>query len=241
MEGESNNISDSRLMKGVLDELNGQCTKSKFQYCLRGNNEFKHLFHKVLTPSDVENKKFVIPRRYAIKYFSHIHHNEEIDIYDSSTQLWRFRFFYCQSSKKFSFTKGWPKFVMVKGLRARDIIVFNLCESKNGTNETLNTFVIDVVKSNEGLKLDLALNNNAIDADAALTPVLLFGKQIVVIVKSSTCYIFKITNLALLLKLNLATSIHNDVSVFQKRLYYEVEDTLLIPKLLTLFQTITLS
>ena len=67
---------------------------------------------------------------------------------------------------------------MVKGLRARDIIVFNLCESKNGTNETLNTFVIDVVKSNEGLKLDLALNNNAIDADAALTPVLLFGKQI---------------------------------------------------------------
>ncbi|XP_015060370.1 AP2/ERF and B3 domain-containing transcription factor At1g51120-like [Solanum pennellii] len=170
MEGESNNISDSRLMKGVLDELNGQCTK--------GNNEFKHLFHKVLSPSDVENKKFVIPRRYAIKYFSHIQQNEEIDIYDSSTQLWRFRFFYCQSSKKFSFTKGWPKFVMVKGLRARDIIVFNLCESKNGTNETRNTLVIDVVKSNEGLKMDLALNNNAIDDDDALTPVLLFGKQI---------------------------------------------------------------
>jgi len=27
MEGESNNISDSRLMKGVLDEHNGQGTK----------------------------------------------------------------------------------------------------------------------------------------------------------------------------------------------------------------------
>ncbi|KAK6773732.1 hypothetical protein RDI58_028970 [Solanum bulbocastanum] len=28
MEGESNNISNSRLMNGVLDEHNGQCTKN---------------------------------------------------------------------------------------------------------------------------------------------------------------------------------------------------------------------
>ncbi|XP_015061005.1 AP2/ERF and B3 domain-containing transcription factor At1g51120-like [Solanum pennellii] len=174
MEGESNNVSDSRLMKGVLDEQNSQPT--------RGNSEssLKQLFQKVLTPSDVGNKIFVIPRRYAIKYFSHIQHNEEVDFYDSSTQSWRFKLFYCQSSKKFTFTKGWHKFVQAKNLKAGDTIVFNLCEIKNGTHENSNTFVIDVVKNDEGLPMDLALNHNvvAVDVDAAPTPVLLFGKQI---------------------------------------------------------------
>ncbi|WMV58183.1 hypothetical protein MTR67_051568 [Solanum verrucosum] len=87
-------------------------------------------------------------------------------------------FFYCQSSKKFMFTKGWRKFVKAKSLRARDTIVFNLCESKNGTNDNCNTFVIDVVKNVEGLPMNLALNHDAIDVDVALTPDLLFGKQI---------------------------------------------------------------
>uniref|UniRef100_M1BAM0 Uncharacterized protein n=1 Tax=Solanum tuberosum TaxID=4113 RepID=M1BAM0_SOLTU len=100
MEGESNNISDSRLMKGVMDEHNGQCTK------------------------------------------------------------------------------GWHKFVKAKSLRATNTIVFNLCESKNGTNENRNTFVIDVMKNVEDLPMDLELNHDAIDVDAALTPGLLFRKQI---------------------------------------------------------------
>ncbi|KAK4726859.1 hypothetical protein R3W88_031776 [Solanum pinnatisectum] len=174
MEDESNNISDSRLMVGVLDEHNSQCTK--------GNTEssFKQLFQKVLTQSDVGNNMFVISRRYAIEYLSHIQHNEEMDFYDRSRKSWKFSFFYCQSSKIFIFifTKGWHKFVKAKILIARDAIVFNLCESKNGTNENCNTFVIDVVKNVEGLPMDLALNHDVVDVDAALTPIFLFGKQI---------------------------------------------------------------
>ncbi|KAK6772853.1 hypothetical protein RDI58_028091 [Solanum bulbocastanum] len=172
MKGENNNISDSRLMKGVLDEHNGQGTKGNIE------SSFKQLFQKVLTQNDVGNRIFVIPRRYAIKYFSHIQHNEEIDFYDSSRNSWTFRLFYCQSSKKFSFTKGWHKFVKAKSLSARDTIVFNLCESKNGTNENCNTFVIDVVKNVEGLPMDLTLKHDVVDVDVALTPILLFGKQI---------------------------------------------------------------
>ncbi|KAK6773733.1 hypothetical protein RDI58_028971 [Solanum bulbocastanum] len=121
---------------------------------------------------------FVIPRRYAIEYFLHIQHNDEMDFYDRSRKSWKFRFFYCQSSKKFIFTKGWYKFVKAESLRAGDTIVFNLCESKNGTNENCNSFVIDVVKNVEGLSMDLALNLDVVDVDAALTPVFLFGKQI---------------------------------------------------------------
>ncbi|KAG5572397.1 hypothetical protein H5410_062163 [Solanum commersonii] len=131
MEGESNNISDSRLMNGVMDKHNGQYTKS-----------------------DVGNNMFVITRRYAIEYFSRIQDNEEIDFYDRSRKSWKF------------------------SLRATDTIVFNLCESKNGTNENCNTFMIDVMKNVEGLPMNLALHHDAIDVDAALTPALLFRKQI---------------------------------------------------------------
>ncbi|WMV57801.1 hypothetical protein MTR67_051186, partial [Solanum verrucosum] len=53
-------------------------------------------------------------------------------------------------------------------------LFFNLCESKNGTNENCNTFVIDVVKNVEGLPMDLALNHDVVDINAALIPVLLF-------------------------------------------------------------------
>ncbi|KAG5571551.1 hypothetical protein H5410_061317 [Solanum commersonii] len=81
-----------------------------------------------------------------------------------------------------------------------------MCESKNGTNENHNTFVIDVVKNVEGLPMDLALNH---DVDAALTTILLFGKQI------------GWTKTKRGNELNLATSILNIVYVFKKKLYYE--------------------
>lgn len=40
-----------------------------------------------------------------------------------------------------------------------------------------NTFVIDVVNNDDVLPMDLILNHNIGHNDAALTPVLLFGKQ----------------------------------------------------------------
>ncbi|KAK4374164.1 hypothetical protein RND71_004841 [Anisodus tanguticus] len=126
-----------------------------------GNDEFsyKQLFQKELTPSDVGKlNRLVIPKKYALKYFPQIQDDEMI-FYDTSKRLWKFRYCYWKSSQSFVFTKGWNKFVKDKGLRAKDTIVFNLCEFKNGTKENCNAFVIDVVKSNEVLPMDLALNH----------------------------------------------------------------------------------
>lgn len=39
--------------------------------------------------------------------------------------------------------------------------------------------MIDVVKNDEVLSMDLTLNHNYVDVDVAFIPVLLFGKQIV--------------------------------------------------------------
>ncbi|WMV58181.1 hypothetical protein MTR67_051566 [Solanum verrucosum] len=74
-------------MKGVLDEHNNQCTKGNTK------SSFKQLFQIVFTQIDVGNNMFVIPRRYAIVYFSHIQHNEEMDFFDRSRKSWKFRFF----------------------------------------------------------------------------------------------------------------------------------------------------
>ncbi|XP_055826226.1 AP2/ERF and B3 domain-containing transcription factor At1g51120-like [Solanum dulcamara] len=171
------------------------------QTVTEGNAEFlcKQLFQKELTPSDVGKlNRLVIPKKYATKYFPQIQ-DEEMICYDTSKRLWKFRYCYWKSSQSFVFTKGWNKFVKDKSLRAKDTIVFNLCEFKNGTKENCNAFVIDVVKNIEGLPMDLALNHHQQeetiddheaetqeftraqsfnhDVDA-LVPVWLFGKQI---------------------------------------------------------------
>ncbi|KAK4734713.1 hypothetical protein R3W88_008974 [Solanum pinnatisectum] len=167
-----------------------------------GNAEFsyKQLFQKELTPSDVGKlNRLVIPKKYATKYFPQIQ-DEEMIFYDTSRRLWKFRYCYWKSSQSFVFTKGWNKFVKDKGLRAKDTIVFNSCEFKNGTKENCNAFVIDVVKNVDAMPMNLALNHNEQeetiddhkvdtqeftkaqpfdhDDDDALVPVWLFGKQI---------------------------------------------------------------
>lgn len=157
-----------------------------FQYYLQDDGEFlyKKLFQKELTPSDVGNNRLVIPRKYATEYFSQIQQKEEVSFYDTSNTLWKFRFFYCKSSQKCTFTRGWPKFVKHEGLKPKDVVVFNLCESKN-----CNAFVIDVVKKVEVLPMNhhqqeemraQPIDNHGENEDDedALTPILLFGKQI---------------------------------------------------------------
>ncbi|KAK4354902.1 hypothetical protein RND71_027096 [Anisodus tanguticus] len=134
---------------------------------VEGNNEFscKKLFQKELTPSDVGKlNRLVIPKKYALKYLPQIHDDEMI-FYDTSRRLWKFRYCYWKSSQNFVFTKGWNKFVKDKSLRAKDAIIFNLCEFKNGTKENCNAFVIDVMKNNEVLPMDLALNHQQEDID----------------------------------------------------------------------------
>ena len=123
-------------------------------------------------------------------------------LYDRSKNLWKFKYYYYKKGQKFIFTKGWRKFVKDKCLRAKDTIIFNLCESKNGTKENCNTYLIDVMKNSEILPMHLALNhyqqkeaiddhevetkefmreqqcNHDVAAAVALVPVMLFGKQI---------------------------------------------------------------
>ncbi|CAN4104599.1 unnamed protein product [Withania somnifera] len=172
-----------------------------------GELSYKQLFQKELTPSDVGKlNRLVIPKKYAIKYFPQIQ-DEEMMFYDTSRRLWKFRYCYWRSSQSFVFTKGWNKFVKDKGLRAKDTIVFNLCElmikNDGGAKENGNVFVIDVVKSIQVLPMNLALNHHqeeeeeedTIDDhevetkefmrtqlfdhdDDGLVPVWLFGKQI---------------------------------------------------------------
>uniref|UniRef100_A0A3Q7JA35 TF-B3 domain-containing protein n=1 Tax=Solanum lycopersicum TaxID=4081 RepID=A0A3Q7JA35_SOLLC len=91
----------------------------------------------------------------------------------------RFRYRYCKNSQSYLFTTGWINFVKNKGLRAKNKVVFNSCESMNGTKvNTRNTFVIDVVKNIKVLPLDQQEEIIDQDADANLVPVYLFGKQI---------------------------------------------------------------
>uniref|UniRef100_M1D9V3 AP2 domain-containing transcription factor n=1 Tax=Solanum tuberosum TaxID=4113 RepID=M1D9V3_SOLTU len=116
---------------------------------------YNELFRKELTPTDVgRNSRLVIPKKYATTHFPQIQ-DEELIIYDTSRTLWKFKYRYCKRSRSFLFTRGWLNFVKDKCLRAKDMIIFNLCESKNGTKvNNCNTFVIDVVKNIEVLPMD---------------------------------------------------------------------------------------
>ncbi|WMV57564.1 hypothetical protein MTR67_050949 [Solanum verrucosum] len=174
-------------LKGVAGEHSGYCGKDDAD----AEFSYKKHFEKKLTLSDVgKHNRLLIPKRYATKYFSQVQ-DEEMVFYDTSRTLWKFRYCYIKKSQTFIFSKGWRKFVKDNNLRAKDTIVFNLCEFKNGTKENCNTFVIDVVKNIEVLPMDLALNhhhqvetNEFMRAQpfdhnvVALIPVCLFGKQI---------------------------------------------------------------
>lgn len=104
----------------------------------------KQLFQKELTPSDVGKlNRFVIPKKYAIKYFPHIPETTEENVeggtveyvqlvfYDRMMRSWKFRYSYWKSSQSFVFTRGWNRFVKEKKLKANDTISFYLCECKD--------------------------------------------------------------------------------------------------------------
>ncbi|PHT33007.1 hypothetical protein CQW23_29344 [Capsicum baccatum] len=198
-----------KTLPTMAEEVTGSSLgNSLLQKCEGNGAEFsyKQLFQKELTPSDVGKlNRLVIPKKYAMKYFPQIQ-DEEMIFYDTSRKSWKFRYCYWKSSQSFVFTKGWNKFVKDKGLRAKDTLVFNLCEFKNVTKENCNAFVIDVVKCIEVLPMDLTLNHqqeqgqveesigdNEVkkkefmraqtfddhDVNDALEPIWLFGKQIV--------------------------------------------------------------
>ncbi|CAO2836812.1 unnamed protein product [Amaranthus hypochondriacus] len=113
----------------------------------------QELFRKELTPSDVGKlNRLVIPKRYALKYFPIQDHDLELVFYDQGMKNWKFRYCYWKSSQSFVFTRGWNKFVRVKGLEAKDIVTFYMCElkgDKSDGNENNQFWMIDVVKGGD--------------------------------------------------------------------------------------------
>ncbi|KAL2907242.1 hypothetical protein RDABS01_005952 [Bienertia sinuspersici] len=127
----------------------------------------QEFFRKELTPSDVGKlNRLVIPKRYALKYFPisdnvgrkfGVFEGEkdgdegemELIFYDNKMKSWKFRYCYWKSSQSFVFTRGWNKFVKFKGLEAKDIVVFYMCELREKNGEDVKKFwMIDIVKSN---------------------------------------------------------------------------------------------
>ncbi|KAL1565308.1 AP2/ERF and B3 domain-containing transcription factor-like protein [Salvia divinorum] len=107
------------------------------------------LFQKELTPSDVGKlNRLVIPKRYAVKYFPGVPGEEQVQLefYDKTMRLWKFRYCYWKSSQSFVFTRGWNRFVKAKGLRSNDSIAFHLYESRKGRAGRRTFIVIDVAE-----------------------------------------------------------------------------------------------
>ncbi|KAK2459200.1 AP2/B3 transcription factor family protein [Trifolium repens] len=132
------------------------------------------LFQKELTPSDVGKlNRLVIPKKHAVTYFplvcsdnnnnnnNNITANDdnyctsdvELVFYDKLMRLWRFRYCYWKSSQSYVFTRGWNRFVKDKKLKAKDTIVFYMCEPINftkGGDHGQPFTLIDVIYNNAG-------------------------------------------------------------------------------------------
>ncbi|XP_041007455.1 AP2/ERF and B3 domain-containing transcription factor RAV1-like [Juglans microcarpa x Juglans regia] len=89
----------------------------------------KHLFEKVVTPSDVGKlNRMVIPKQHAEKYFplpiESAAKGVLLNLEDDARKVWRFRYCYWSSSQSYVLTKGWTRFVKEKNLKAGDRVSF---------------------------------------------------------------------------------------------------------------------
>ncbi|CAK9136997.1 unnamed protein product [Ilex paraguariensis] len=145
-----------------------------------GSYASRLLFQKELSPSDVGKlNRLVIPKRYALKYFPNISDGAEkneagggvddmqLVFYDRSMRSWKFHYCYWKSSQSLVFTKGWKRFVKANELKAKDTVIFCVCECKDGSNEAQSFFMIDVcsyvgVESNSGVVKDINNDSEAL-------------------------------------------------------------------------------
>uniref|UniRef100_A0A2P2L950 DNA-binding protein RAV1 n=1 Tax=Rhizophora mucronata TaxID=61149 RepID=A0A2P2L950_RHIMU len=117
----------------------------------------QQLFQKELTPSDVGNlNRLVIPKKFATRFFpclpAGIEDNAaavkledvQLEFYDRSMKLWKFRYCYWTSSQSYVFTRGWNRFVKDKKLKATDTIAFCLCECRENGKAIQTFYMIDV-------------------------------------------------------------------------------------------------
>ncbi|CAI8584332.1 unnamed protein product [Vicia faba] len=149
--------------------MNIQSQRGKESIVGRKNEErfsCMQIFQKELTPSDVGKlNRLVIPKKHAVTYLPLIGDNnnitnddddkfndQEVVFYDKLMRLWKFRYCYWKSSQSYVFTRGWNRFVKDKKLKAKDTIVFYMCEPINSTKE-VNGHVfsmIDVIYNDVG-------------------------------------------------------------------------------------------
>ncbi|CAL9168019.1 unnamed protein product [Musa hybrid cultivar] len=92
--------------------------------------EREHMFHKVVTPSDVGKlNRLVIPKHYAEKYFpldpSSADKGIHLSFEDPNGKHWEFRYSYWNSSQSYVMTKGWSRFVKDKQLDSGDTVSFS--------------------------------------------------------------------------------------------------------------------
>ncbi|KAL6988694.1 hypothetical protein U1Q18_014450 [Sarracenia purpurea var. burkii] len=118
---------------------------------------WRQLFQKELTPSDVGKlNRLVIPKKYALRYFPHGFEDakenlasggvEDVQLvfYDRLMRSWKFRYCYWKSSQSFVFTRGWNRFVKENELKEKDVVIFNVCEHREGSNHTRSFCMIDL-------------------------------------------------------------------------------------------------
>ncbi|GAV83123.1 AP2 domain-containing protein/B3 domain-containing protein [Cephalotus follicularis] len=151
----------------------------------------KQMFPKVLTPSDVGKlNRLVIPKVYAVEFFPSISASEEanapredednvqLEFYDRSMRLWKFRYCYWRSSQSFVFTRGWNKFVKEKQLKANDVIIFYSCSSFVMEKECQTFLMIDVYKGHtRGGVVEVKVANECLGAQMDLR--LQLGRNII--------------------------------------------------------------
>ncbi|KAA8535338.1 hypothetical protein F0562_030341 [Nyssa sinensis] len=177
-----NMIKDGSYQSKFEDFLRMQFQRGEIEFGLsllpehaNGDGGFlcRLLFQKELTPSDVGKlNRLVIPKKYALKYFPHISEGAEeivasggvddmqLVFHDRLMRSWKFRYCYWKSSQSFVFTRGWNRFVKEKELKEKDMVIFSLCECKDGSNEFQTFCMIDVsyndgVESNGGVVEDI--------------------------------------------------------------------------------------
>ncbi|CAL9060737.1 unnamed protein product [Musa banksii] len=89
----------------------------------------EHMFHKVVTPSDVGKlNRLVIPKQYAERFLpldpSLAVKGLIMSFEDLAGKQWCFRYSYWNSSQSYVMTKGWSRFVREKQLAAGDTVSF---------------------------------------------------------------------------------------------------------------------
>ncbi|KAF7152114.1 hypothetical protein RHSIM_Rhsim01G0181400 [Rhododendron simsii] len=127
----SRSTDQSYQLVGSSSDAGGDGSSSSFS-----TMEKEHMFHKVVTPSDVGKlNRLVIPKQHAEKYFPLDDDQMKgllLNFEDRNGKEWRFRYSYWNSSQSYVMTKGWSRFVKDKKLDAGDVVSFDRGVGESG-------------------------------------------------------------------------------------------------------------